>query len=475
MRKLSQAKSDFFRKAQLYWTRLAGITWLETALFVVILVVFVVCAGYFALNLDNDLIPDESSHFYLSTQFATTWGTPAMTDHLFELGNIQLNRQPFVYYWINGRLLNLLYLVLPGISEWRQLLFLRMFNVLYSTGTVIFAYLLALQFLRKRWWPLLVAFLTTNTLMFVFLSGGVSYDNLANLCSVAGIFYLFRVLEGKKFITYSLTWFFFIGLGVLVKKTILPLALVMFIFWLIYLIRNRASIDIRREMNWKIFTIGLLTLAIMGINLSIYGVNLVKFKALVPNCTDLHTQQQCDLSVFVKRAQDMEFPKEKITLREVIEQNKLNPVYYFQVYWLNQMQTTIYGIMGHQVYYPLHLITFYWVFYLFVYAIVIKYWERRNFIYYTLLGIAISYLLAILLVSYNEELISNFQHTAIQGRYLFPVMVPVYLLVVDLFSRIANRVVRRVSIIYTVLLFAVGGPVLFLLHFASRYQLNWFV
>jgi len=185
-------------KSQVFFTRLANNPLLEPAIFVVMLAVFIACSAYFALHLQKAIVPDEPGHFYLSTLFSSTWGTPEPTDYSFALGHGQFNRQPFMYYWLNGRLLNLLTLVMPGVSEWRQLLFLRLVSVLYSIATVIFTYLLALEVLRKRWWPLLVGFLTTSTLMFVFLSGGVSYDNLANLCATAGTYFLVKVLHGKK-------------------------------------------------------------------------------------------------------------------------------------------------------------------------------------------------------------------------------------------------------------------------------------
>ena len=461
-------------KVQSLLSKLTQNSRLEPALFILMLVVFTACATYFALHLHHAIIPDEPGHFYISTLFSTTWGTPEPTDHSLALGNIQFNRQPFAYYWINGRLLDLLSFVMPGVSEWRQLLFLRLVNVLYSVLTVIYTWLLAKEIIQKRWWSLLVVFLTTSTLMFVFLSGGVSYDNLANLCAVAATFYLVRALKGKKPITNSLLWVFTIGLGMVTKKTILPLAAAMFIFWLVYIIKHRRQLDFKAEFNWKQIVIAVFALLIVGVNVSVYGVNLVKYREPIPDCTDLFTQTQCDLSVFVRRAKDMNFPEEKLTLRDVIEQQKTNPINYFEEYWVKRMLTTIYGIMGHQAYYPSLIITFYRLLYFLVFIVVIKYWEKRDFVFYTLLALAVSYVFAIFIESYNEELMSDFQHVAIQGRYLFPVLVPIYILVTDFISRISNTVIRKLTVGYTFLLFTIGGPVMFLLVFASTNHLDWF-
>ena len=474
MFKLFKRKPNQTGRSQVFFTRLASDPLLEPVLFVVMLAVFIACAAYFALHLQKAIVPDEPGHFYISTLFAGTWGTPAPTDYSFSLGHGQFSRQPFMYYWLNGRLLNLLGLVMPGVSEWRQLIFLRLVSVLYSAMTVIFSYLLALEFIHKRWWPLLVAFLTTGTLMFAFLSGGVSYDNLANMCAAAGTYFLVKVLKGKKVVTHSLLWIFMIGLGVLAKKTVLPLAVVMLIFWLVYLIKNRRLINLKQEPMWQMILTALLALVMIGVNVSVYGVNLVKYAEPIPDCTDIYSQEQCDLSVFVRRAKEMGFPQEKLTLREVIQQGKANPLSYFDDYWFTRVLTTVYGIMGHQAYYPTLTISFFKLLYIFVFIIAIKYWQKRDYLFYTLFALALSFVFAIFIESYNEELMSDFRHVAIQGRYLFPGLAPIYVLLVDFLSRIGHKLVRRLAVAYTLVLFTVGGPVLFLLFFAARNQLNWF-
>jgi len=212
----------------------------------------------------------------------------------------------------------------------------------------------------------------------------------------------------------------------------------------------------------------------IGVNLSVYGVNLVKYAEPIPDCTDIYPQEQCDLSVFVRRAKEMGFPEEKLTLRDVIQQKKTNPITYFDDYWFKRVLTTVYGIMGHQAYYPMLIITFYRLLYIFVFIVAIKYWEKRDYIFYTLLALVVSYVFAIFIESYNEELMSDFRHVAVQGRYLFPVLAPVYVLCVDFISRISHKLVRHTAVAYTLLLFTLGGPVLFLLFFAARNQLNWF-
>ena len=314
----------------------------------------------------------------------------------------------------------------------------------------------------------------TSTLMFVFLSAGVSYDNLANLCATAAALFLIRVLKGKKILTNSLLWVIAIGLGILAKKTILPLALVMVVIWVIYMIRNRRLINPRTEFNWKLGVASVVALLIIGINVSVFGVNLVKYREPIPDCTDLLSQEQCDMSVYVRRAKEMGFPEEKLTLRDVIEQQKTNPITYVSEYWLNRMIKTIYGIMGHKSYFPPLISTFYRLLYLFVFIVAIKYWEKREYAFNALVIITLFYMLAILISSYNEELMSDFAHVAVQGRYLFPILAPFYVLTAHFISQISLKWLRQLTVVSTMLLFTIGGPVVFLLVFARTNAVGWF-
>lgn len=449
--------------------------WVENAIFLLILAVFTGCATYVAVSLRRAIIPDEPGSIYMSSLFATTWLTPAYNDKTLSLGYSALDRFPFLFYWINGRLLNALALILPQASDWHQIILLRLVNVVYGIFTVVISYKLAREIITKKWWPLLVVFLLTNTLMFTMLSGGISYDNLTNLCAVAAVYFLVRVLKGKKFVHNSLLLIMITGIGCMVKKTFLPLALIMFIIWLIHIIRNYRALDLKIKLDWKLSLVGLITLGIITLNVFVYGVNLVKYRQPIPDCTDIISQERCDLSVFVRRARDMKFPAEKLTLRDVIEEQKMNPLSYFDEYWRTRMNTTIYGFMGHQSYYPIQLLPFYKVLYLFVLIAAVKYWKNQDFVFYSLIVITLLYLLVILASSYNEELMSDFRHVGVQGRYLFPVITPIYILVVQFFSQVTHAVVRKAAILYTTILFFVGGPLLFLLIFAGRNNLDWFV
>lgn len=152
----------------------------ELFLLLVLLLVFLAYSVFIAIRLDTGISPDEPAHFIFSKHYSTTWGKPPDTLETYSQG-WYIEQNPFLYYWTNGRIINLTQLINPSVTDATLLLILRLLSSLYSTGTLIFLYLLSKLIIHKAWWRLLPVFLLSNTLMFVLLSGGVNYDNLANL------------------------------------------------------------------------------------------------------------------------------------------------------------------------------------------------------------------------------------------------------------------------------------------------------
>ncbi len=295
-----------------------------------LLVIFVGSATFFALHLKRGIIPDEPAHFTLSKQFSTTFGIPPDVPETYALGYI--GHKPFLYYWLNGRFLNVLELLIPGVSSWKMLVALRLLSTIYSAMTVVFCYLLSMEIFENRWWQILTTFLLINTLMFVFLSGGVNYDNLVNLCACAGIYFLVRVIRGKSFYENSLAWLIFISAGTLTEGKTLPLAFITSAVWLVYVVRNHQQIDLPPRWTWKLTGLTVIFIALLSLNLSIWGVNLVKYHALTPPCNKIMTQDQCNFSPFIARAQRLNLP-EKLTLSDVVKEEYPDPVKYIWDYW----------------------------------------------------------------------------------------------------------------------------------------------
>jgi hypothetical protein len=383
-----------------------------------------------------------------------------------------MGHRPFLYYWLNGRFLNVLEFLIPGVSNWRKLVALRLLSTIYSAITVVFCYLLSKEIFENRWWQLLPAFLLINTLMFVFLSGGVNYDNLVNLCTCAGIYFLVRVIRGKSFYENSMLWLIFIFAGALTEGKALPLAFITSVIWLMYVVRNHQQITLPPRSTWLLTGLTVIFIAILSLNLSIWGVNLIRYHALTPPCNKILTQDQCNLSPFVARAQQLNLP-EKLTLSDVVKKGYPGPLEYAWDYWTLTMPALIYGILGHRNYFPGLIITCYRVLLIWVVFTAIRYWKKPSYEIGSLIAILGFHSIVLLWVNYNSELTTGFKHIAIQGRYMFPVIGAAYVLTVYCISQFRNIILRSITVFYTVLLFLWGSPLLLLINLPPTLN-SWF-
>ena len=442
-----------------------------TLLLILLLLIFSAYSVFLSCNLQREIIPDEPYRFEISQHFAATWGIPENVPAAVAFGD-NLQRNAYLGYWIFGRALALYRWVVPAASGWQQLVALRLLNSAFSLGTAIFTYLIAKQLIRNKWWQLLPVFLLTNTLMFVFLSGGVSYDNPANLCATVGIYFLLRSLTGKDFLANSLGWMIAIAAGTLIKRTILPLALVMGLVWLIYLLRQRPSLDPKSLKNPKMLPLLVIFTLLIILNLALYGTNLVQFQSLTPKCSDTYPLEVCRESVFGVRHQQLGLDK-KLTVVDAVRQGYPDPLRYTFEVWLREMTRRIFGIMGHKTYYPV-VISYFQIALVWMLLLGVRTIEKPDFKLISLLGIFGFYTLVLLGINYDSELTYGFIQVAVQGRYLFPVYAILVTLYATVLSKVPHPAVRRVTLLATLILFFYGGPIRFVLYRHSVFA-DWFI
>ncbi len=439
----------------------------------IICIIFLSSSLFISTHLKRAIIPDEPVHFLVSKHFSSTWGIPEEKYEIYANG-IYIQGRPFLYYWINGRILGFLKLIIPSVSDWRQLVALRMVNSFYSMGTVIFCFLLSYEVFKNRYWSLLPSFMLSTTLMFGFLSGGVNYDNLANLFSIISIYYLVRVLQKRDFLINSLGWLAFIMLGTLTKYTILPLALILVIIWIFFIIKNHSELSIKFKTNFNSILLLILMIVSLIPNFMIYGINILKYQSLTKPCRIFLTEEQCNLSPFRARKLAMA-PEEKLSLRQVITEGYPDPVRYFLDRWLPRMRSDIFGIFGHRVYRidPL-LMSAFRILFIIVLFFFIRNIDHLGFLKWSLLTIALFYSLIIFHRNYRTELIYAFNFGGIQGRYIFPVISIPLILYTTSIKRIKNENIQVLLIITTVFLFIFDSPLVFLLFSSNMNSLNWF-
>ena len=442
--------------------------------FILILIVFSAYSLFLATHLQTAIIPDETYRFEVSTYFADTFGIPGDVPIAYSSGD-NLYRNPYLGYWLYGRAINIFQLFQPSATEWQTLVALRIFNWLFALGTVIFIYGLSKELISNKWWQLLPVFMLTNTLMFVFLSGGVNYDNpTVFVCAVAITFFV-RALKKEKYVNSSLAWAVFIAAACLIKYSILPLALVMGIIWLVDFIKNKKALELRpiKEWHWGTIVLFVVFIGLVSLNIALYVVNLVKFHAITPDCVDTFPQEVCDSSFFGIRHNEMALP-EKLTLIGAFKQGHPEPVRYFFDEWVREMLKRIYGIMGEKNYFPINIayfhIAFFWIL-----LLGFRYIKKPDFSRISLAAIFIFYMLVLVAMNYNTELAYGFnKYIALQGRYLFPVIGIGYVLITHILTKTTNKVLRWGTLVALVGLFLYSGPIRFIWYYGSVFT-DWFI
>lgn len=425
-----------------------------TAILILLLIIFAISAAFFAINLRTGIMPDEEEHFFWSNHFATTWGLPENTPQTYIFGPIE--HKPVLYYWLNGRIINLLGLFNANGNALVTLVVLRLVSVFYSLLTVIVVYLSARELIESPWWRLFVVFCLTNTLMFIFLSGGVSYDNLTNLLSAASLYFLIRVLNKKPFYTNSLGWLILTCIGSLVKITVLPLAFISGLAWLWFIFRERANIDFRPRWNLTLALLAIVAFVLVTTNLSFHGWNLLTYHTLQPKCNQILTDEQCLQDKLIIRAQTINLPK-KLTLLDVYKQGYPDPAEWFMDTWSVLMLRMVYGIFGHKAYIPDFIMTVYRLLFAWWLVVILRSFKKPTYVTGALLISIVFYTAVLLFKNYNSELTTGFKQIAIQGRYIFPVIGPIYLLMTYYLASFPHTRLRRATTLVAILVFLWGA------------------
>jgi len=258
---------------------------------------FVIFSIYLALNLRMGVSPDSYYHLEVSQAYSETLGIPENTPETYKWRDI--TRIPYLSFWINGRILNLNELTF----NLYEVIVLRLSNILTALGTVILTYLISKRVIKNKWGQILPVFLLSNTLMFVFLSSSINYDNLVVLLSTASIYFLLKFLQEPEKLSNTLLIFVVLLLGTLTKTSVLPLAAVIFILWSVVLFKKKI---LKKEYFEQFLTLSniLLTISfflLVILNFNVYGVNMITFGKITPECTEVLTFNQClENGVFVR-------------------------------------------------------------------------------------------------------------------------------------------------------------------------------
>lgn len=420
----------------------------EKIILILILLVFGILITFLAFKLRMGISPDSFYHLEVSKVYSTTLGIPDNTPDTYKYRDI--TRIAYLYFWINGRVLN----INNGFIN--EVILLRIVNVIYSFGTVFVMYLLSKEIIKKRYDRVLPLFFLTSTLMFVFLSSSINYDNLANLLSILSIFFFVKFVKSKLDIKYLLWMILFLCLGGLTKFTVLPLAFILIVLSIVDIFRK---IDLLRSIKLNKYFLLLIPILFFGIlNIELYGTNILKYGGLEPACEKILTHEQC-LTNGVYFRDNVTFPSTKIDnfgdIFNLIQSgDRVSPFGYF-FKWVPNFVMKIYGIMGDS---SLFMNSIYTYVYIGVFLISIllgliyyKKWKILD-IYFVL--IFLFYMLILFIFqNYDMYLKHNHFYLGLQGRYIFPVISIMYILFTKSIFMINNKWLRYIILIPIIILF----------------------
>jgi len=413
----------------------------KIALIFIFLVFLLVCI-FLAFNIKMGVSPDSYYHLRVSQAYSTTLGIPQNTPQTYQWRDI--TRIPYLYFWINGRILN----INNGVIN--EVVLLRVINVIYSLGTVYVMYLLSKEIFKDKWKRVLPVFFLTHTLMFVFLSSSINYDNLANLLSTLSIYFFVKFVKKGINLKYLLLMLLSLCIGALTKSTVLPVALILVILSAVEIAKRKD--EVKKIKAGKELLLLIPIAIFVFLNLSLYGGNLLKYKTLEPSCTQILTHEQClENGVYYRNKVDynstsINGPLDVFNM--IIEGERIGPARYF-FRWFPNLMSKIFGIMGDSsLYLPYYLVALFILFFLTGAILIISNKRKLTKIDKYLLTILLFYT-AILFFTQNYPmyLTYNQYYLGLQGRYIFPVISIIYILLTKSFFFIKNKKLRNIVLI----------------------------
>jgi hypothetical protein len=428
-----------------------------------ILAIFIGFTVYLATTVKMGVSSDSWYHLRVSQRFSETLTVPENIPETYKWRDLE--HQPYLYFWINGRILNFNSMTF----HFNEAILLRIINILYSLFTLIGVYILSKEFFKKGWLRLLPVFLLSNTLMFLMLSSSINYDNLANMLAVFSILFFIKSIKNRGDWGNLYLMIIVIALGSLTKYTFLPLAFILVLLSILFVVKNWKIYrrEFKNQSHYLIIPILILTV----MNIGVYGVNLIKFQSLTPKCLDVMTYDQClENGVFYR--DNVTIPAVEVNLfRMIFSGERLDPIRYTGI-WIWEMSKRIFGIMGDKSLFANDWILPFYIFYILLASILgISNWKRLKKEVKYLSVITLFYLAVLLFIqNYDMYLKRSYPTLALQGRYMFPVISSFYILMTLFLNRIRSKWLRGLVFTGLVVLFIVGCLPFFFLNVES----SWF-
>lgn len=444
------------------------------AFFIAVMILFVIESVWIAISAAYPMVFDENTHLGLIKLHAAQWWNPVFLEqpaNSFFGG--ALTRDPSYFYHY---LMSFPYLLISNItqSEMAQIIFLRFINIaLFGAGLVLFRKLL----LKTKVSP---AIINVILLFFVLipvvplLAGQLNYDNM--LMPLIAIALLMSVSVNKKIKTgkkipigeilllMSLCMF-----SSLVKFEFLPIfaAIFLWISWNIFWGVRKGRFNLKKNIlaswqksSWKRKSIVAVPLVLAtGFFFQMYGMSTIMYGTPLPHCDQILTEEQC--------RQYAPYNRDVIAIANKVEPNP-NPIL-FSVTWVYRMFVAMFytssGGASEAAWYlsvnPLPIIfaaallTFAVGFILLLryHRTVFKGYENMGFLVFVI----VVYCALLFARNYADYLVVG-QKIAMNGRYLFPIALPVMLIFALAYRQLlGHRAHLKTALVGIVLLLFLQG------------------
>lgn len=454
---------------------------------------------FFATAISPYVPPDEVTHFGICRVFSKVFLLPPNSSESFQYGLV--TNIPWLYYWIMGKLLPLNFFGIP------DLVFLRIANIPLAFATVYYVWRLLRLLTEDRLVAILVVAAMTNTLMFSFQSASVSYDNLTNLLAAMSIYYLFAFFKERSLSKLALALLCLLA-GCLTKVTFLPLALLLVLVFALREVRRvpqliRSGREYLKSCDWPGRAVLVGILAALVLNVVLYGGNYLKYGTITPTVENvlpieqamqhrltarnrifamyregrITVEQAKEMASRIKHKGDREDTVNLVENYARLEQAGFRPMGMapYSAMWTLLMLSTAFGIKAHVgmpnqgfSFIPLTVLI------LFVMAAYLVRWRPRDLkgLPSCLVAMAAGYAAVLVCkINYPAYVETKDIVFTVAGRYMFPLLGPVYAVSSMYLMRLFKGGRARLALAVFAVLVLIGSDFPF---FLLRVTPEWF-
>lgn len=416
-----------------------------------IYVYFFVFTVFLAIVIQLGTAPDENYHYSFIKYYGEKSVDPFIGGQTsdFHLGPVS-TEVSYLYHYI----MSFVYRLFDALGT-DGVLGLRIVNIFLGIGSLVGLNYIARMLRINQKIRLAVLLLIASIPMFMFLSASISYDNLIILLSVMGVA-LSLSIKTKFALGKVLGLVSIIFIGPIVKMAFLPISLVLGAYLLLVLYKNRKLVTHQIQRLYKnnkrlVVVYAIILFSVFLMFSAKYVSNLANYHTFQPKCAKVLTRENCLNYPIYKRSQtyNQEQAKPKTVSGDI-----------YIVSWAKLMASRTYGLFGHKKFKEVRAISILALMAAYVFIILFfRKITQKSFKSTIIPALFIVYAAALLYTNHKSYLKRGDIALAVQGRYLFPVLLPFILFTTSLYNTTLNKKAYKYGLIGFAIVFSIlTGP-----------------